>query len=85
MIHECPTNDKDQDPKRKKVLQATMDSEDEGSEDCLSEFYFMTIEEEREEDFERAFKELYVELYAWPRRTRCSRSNLRQSTRKEMS
>lgn len=30
----------------------------------------MIIEEKREEDFERAFKELYVEPYVWPRRTR---------------
>lgn len=37
-MHERPTKDKDQDLKRKKVLQATMDLGDEGSEDCLSEF-----------------------------------------------
>lgn len=38
-----------------------MHSNDEGNEDCISECWFMAIDEEREEDFKRAFKELYVE------------------------
>lgn len=38
-----------------------MDSEYEGSDDSCGEFYFMAIEEEREEDFERAFEEVYAE------------------------
>lgn len=60
-MHECPTNNKDQDFKGKKVSQATMDSKDEGSEDSFGEFYLMTIKEESEEDFERAFEDIYVE------------------------
>lgn len=60
-MSECPTKDKDQEPKQKKVLQATLESMDESSEDCFNEFYFMAIEEDREEYFERDFEELYVE------------------------
>lgn len=70
MIHECPSKNKDHDPKGKKVLQAIAESDDEGSEDCLSEFFFMGIEKEREKDIEKAFEELYVEQDPWPRRTR---------------
>lgn len=44
----------------KKVLQATMDSDDKGSKDYFEEFCFMTMEEEREADFDRGFEELYV-------------------------
>lgn len=51
MIYEFPIKDKDQNLKAKKVLQATMDSGDERSEDSFREFCFMTIEEEKEEDF----------------------------------
>lgn len=60
-MHECPSQDRDQKPIGKKVLLATVELDDEGSQDCLSEFYFMTIKEEREEDFERVFEKLYVE------------------------
>lgn len=58
MMCECPSKDNDLNPKWMKVLQATLESDDVGSEDCLSEFYYMTIKEEREEDFESAFEEL---------------------------
>lgn len=51
---ECPNKEKDQKPKGKKVLHATVESDDKG-DDCLSVFCFMVIEEEREEHFERAF------------------------------
>lgn len=61
-MHECQPKDRDQVPERKKVLQAIMESDDEGSEDCLIKFYFMAIEEEREEGFESAFEELFVEI-----------------------
>lgn len=57
MMNEYPSKDKDLDPKGKKVLQATLELDDQGSEDYLSEFYFMVIEEGKEEDYERAFEE----------------------------
>lgn len=60
-MHECPIKDNDQDLKGKKVLQATMESNDDDSNNCLSEFCFMAIEEEKEEDFEMALDEFYVE------------------------
>lgn len=51
-MHECPSKDKDIYTKGKKVLQNTLELDDEGSENCLSEFDFMAIEEEKEEAFE---------------------------------
>lgn len=42
----------------KRVLQATMESNDEGSEDYISEFCFMAIDEGKEGDYERASEEL---------------------------
>lgn len=51
-MHECPSKDKDIYTKGKKVLQNTLELDDEGSENCLSEFDFMAIEEEKEETFE---------------------------------
>lgn len=48
--------------KGRKFSKAPLESDDdEGSEDCLSEFFLMATEEEREEDFERAFEEVYME------------------------
>lgn len=61
VMHECPTKDNDQDLMGKRVLQATMKPDDEGSDDCLSEFCFLAMEDGREKDFEWAFEELYVE------------------------
>lgn len=82
MMHECPTKDKDQDPKGKKVLQATVALDDEESENCLSKFCSMAIEEESEDDFERAFEEHYMETIHVAKKN--SRSNLRQSPKKMM-
>lgn len=45
-MSEYPTKEKDQEPKGKKALQAWVDSDDE-SDDLLSEFCFMAIEEEK--------------------------------------
>lgn len=59
-MSEYPTKEKDQEPKGKKALQAWVDSDDE-SDDLLSEFCFMAIEEEKKKYFKRAFEELYVE------------------------
>lgn len=61
MMREGSSKEKDLDSKRKKVLQVTLESNDEESEYCLSEFCFMSIEEEKDDDFERAFEEQYVE------------------------
>lgn len=86
VMHECPLKDKDHDPKGMKVLYVTFELDDEGSEDFLRKISFMVIEKEREEDFVRASEELYVEtIYAWPRRIRSSKSNLRQLPKKSMS
>lgn len=60
-MHEWPSKDQDHDPKGKKVLQASLKLDTKGSEDCLSDLCFMVIEEEMEENFERAFEELYME------------------------
>lgn len=60
-MHEYPTKDTDHDPKGKKVLHTTMELDNEDRDDCLSEFCFMATKEEKEEDFERAFEERYVE------------------------
>lgn len=61
VMHECLTKNNDQDPKEKSVPRVTMESNDDGSDDCLSKFCFVAIEEKKEEDFERAFEEFYVE------------------------
>lgn len=60
VMSECRPKDKHQEPKGNKIIQATVESDDE-VDDCLSEFWFMAIKEEREEDFERAFEELHVD------------------------
>lgn len=60
-----------------------MDLEDKGSEDCLEGFYFMAKEEEKEEDFERAFEELYMDSICRPGKTRSLENNMKQSTRKK--
>lgn len=62
MMHDCPSKDKDLDPKGKKILQFKLESNEEWSEDYLSEFYFIAIAEKKEEDFERPFEELYGEM-----------------------
>lgn len=45
VAHECPSKDKDHDPKGKKVLQTTLKLDDKISVHCVSEFCFMTIKE----------------------------------------
>lgn len=40
-MHECPTKYRDQDLKEKNVHPAIMDSDEEGSENCLCELCFM--------------------------------------------
>lgn len=42
--------------KGKNALQVTMDSKDEGSKDFFGECCFIAIEEEKEEELERAFE-----------------------------
>lgn len=43
VMYECPTKDKDQDLKEKKVLQYTMKSDDDSGDDYQGEFCLMTI------------------------------------------
>lgn len=56
-MNECPTQKKGSRTQRKEGSPSHGDDE---GDDCLCEFCFMNIEEERKEDFERAFGELYV-------------------------
>lgn len=54
----------------------------EESEDSVSEFCFMTIEEEWEEDFERAFQELYVETIYLAKKNKELKEQLEAITKK---
>lgn len=60
VMHECPAKDRIKIIRGIRLLQAIVESDGEGNEDCLSEFCFMAIEEENEEDFKRTFEELYM-------------------------
>lgn len=55
-MHMCPSKGKDLDSKGNKVLQLTI----EDNEDSLGKFCFMTIEEERVEHFERTIEGVYT-------------------------
>lgn len=49
--NKCPTKEKDEDPKGKKVSQAFLKSNnDERDDDFLNEYYFMAIKEEEDDD-----------------------------------
>lgn len=61
MMHDCPSKDKDLDPKGRKFSNLNLNQMMKDVKDYLSEFYFIAIEEEREENFERSFEELYGE------------------------
>lgn len=54
MMIECPSMEKYLHLNGKKVLQVILESDDKGNGNCPSEFCFMSINKEREEDFERA-------------------------------
>lgn len=83
-MHEYPSKDMDQDPKAKKVLHDTVDSDDEGSElDCLSEFCFVAIEEEMEIDFETSFYQLYAETIHMTKKNKELREQLQTITQEK--
>lgn len=53
-----------------------MELDDDGSDNYLSEFCFMTIEEVKEEDFERTFEEFYLETIHVAKKNKDSRNNM---------
>lgn len=83
VMHECLSMDKDYDPKAMKVLYTTFESDDEGSEDFLSEICFMVIEKEREEDFVRASKELFVETICMAKKNKNLKEQLEAITKEK--
>lgn len=79
VMHECLSMDKDYDPKAMKVLYTTFESDDEGSEDFLSEICFMVLYT----TFVRASKELFVETICMAKKNKNLKEQLEAITKEK--